>query len=133
LAHVSGVGALVLAYPTTLAVPVAAWTGIFFGDFLLRRRRLATDSLLHRGGVYPDWRWPNVIGLIAISAIGLGFMRADADGLRWEGYLYRALGVDPQGTLAASDLGVLFALVLGLALALFAGRRAVERQETASR
>ena len=133
LAHVSGVGALVLAYPTTLAVPVAAWTGIFFGDFLLRHRRLATDSLLHRGGVYPDWRWPNVIGLIAISAIGLGFMRADADGLRWEGYLYRALGVDPQGTLAASDLGVLFALVLGLALALFAGRRAVERQETASR
>ncbi|MGN6126817.1 MAG: purine-cytosine permease family protein, partial [Humibacter sp.] len=133
LAAVPGVSTLVLAYPTTLAVPVAAWTGIFLGDFLLRRRRIATDSLLHRGGVYPDWRLTNVIGLVVISAIGLGFMRADADGLRWEGYFFRALDVDAHGALAASDLGVLIALFLGLLLALLSGRGAVRRQENASR
>ncbi|GAB3388259.1 hypothetical protein GCM10027568_09100 [Humibacter soli] len=133
LAAVPGVSTLVLAYPTTLAVPVAAWTGIFLGDFLLRRRRIATDSLLHRGGVYPDWRLANVIGLVVITAIGLGFMRADAVGLRWEGYFFRALDVDAHGALAASDLGVLIALFLGLVLALVSGRRAVRLQENASR
>ncbi|MHA7986640.1 purine-cytosine permease family protein [Rathayibacter sp. CAU 1779] len=133
VAAVPDVRSLVLGYPTTLAVPIAAWTGIFLGDFLLRRRRLATDSLLHRGGVYPDWRWWNVGGLVVISIIGLGLMRADATWLRWEGFLYRALGVDPHGTLASSDLGVLIALVLGLGLGLLTGRRAVPAQEAASR
>ncbi|GAB3798181.1 hypothetical protein GCM10028798_10320 [Humibacter antri] len=130
---VPDVRTLVLAYPTTLAVPVAAWTGIFTGDFLLRNRRLATDSLLNRGRVYPDWRWANVVGLVVISAIGLGFMRADTPWLRWEGYLYRLMGVAPHGPLASADLGVLLALALGLALGVVAGRRAVPAQESASR
>ncbi len=130
---VPDVRTLLLAYPTTLAVPVAAWAGIFLGDFLLRRRRIATDSLLRRGAVYPDWRWWNVAGLVVITVVGLGFMRAGATGLRWEGYLFALLGVDPHGTLAGSDLGVLIALVLGAGLGLLAGRQAVARQEAASR
>ena len=133
LVAAGSIGPLLVAYPTTLAVPVAAWTGILMGDLLLRRRRLATDSLLRRGGVYPDWRWPNVIGLVAVSAIGLGLVTADAAGLRWEGYLYRLVGVDTQGAVASADLGVPVALVLGLGLALVAGRRAVRRQETVGR
>lgn len=130
---VPDIRALLLAYPTTLAVPIAAWAGIFVGDFLLRGRRLATDSLIRRGGVYPDWRWANVAGLVLISVVGLGFMRADAPWLRWEGYLYRLVGVDAKGTLAGSDLGVLLALVLGLAVGVAAGWRAVPAQESASR
>ena len=133
IAAVPGIRTFLLSYPTTLAVPLAAWTGIFFGDFLLRRRRLATDSLLQRGGVYPDWRWVNVAGLVVITLIGWGFMRADALGLRWEGYWYALLGGDPHGVLAGADLGVLLALALGLALALIAGRRDVAAQESASR
>lgn len=133
LVAVPDVGTLLLAYPTTLAVPVAAWTGIFLGDLLLRRRRLATDSLVHRGGVYADWRWANVIGLVTISAVGLGFMRADVPWLAWEGYLYRALGGDAHGALARSDIGVLIALALGLLLGLCAGWRVVPSQESASR
>ncbi|QDZ13903.1 purine-cytosine permease family protein [Humibacter ginsenosidimutans] len=129
----SGVRTLVLAYPTTLAVPIAAWTGIFLGDFVLRRRRLATDSLLRRGGVYPDWRWVNVIALVLITIIGLGFMHGAAPMLQWEGYLYRLLGIDPDGTLAASDIGVLIAMVLGITVGLISGQRAVPAQESASR
>jgi cytochrome c biogenesis protein CcdA len=83
--------------------------------------------------VYPDWRWANVAGLVLISVVGLGFMRADAPWLRWEGYLYRLVGVDAKGTLAGSDHGVLLALVLGLAVGVAAGWRAVPAQESASR
>jgi purine-cytosine permease-like protein len=130
---VPDVRSLLLAYPTTLAVPVAAWAGIFLGDFLRRRRRLATDSLLHRGGVYPDWRWVNLIALVAITVIGLGFMRADAPGLGWEGYLYRLIGVGTGDALGRSDIGVLVALALGLVVGVCAAWRAVPAQEAASR
>ena len=128
-----GIDGFLLSYPMALAVPVAASIGIVLGDFLLRRRRLDTGSLIRRGGVYPDWRWVNVSGLVLVTAVGLGLMQADAPWLRWDGYLYRLAGVDMHGTLAGSGLGVPVALVLGLAVGLCAGRRAVPAQESASR
>ena len=47
----------VLGLPTTLAVPVAAWAGLFASEMMIRTRRFHPESLLRSGGVYPDWRW----------------------------------------------------------------------------
>ena len=38
---------------TTIAVPIAAWAGIFAAEMMIRSRRFDTPSLLTRGGVYP--------------------------------------------------------------------------------
>jgi purine-cytosine permease-like protein len=118
---------------TTVAVPVAAWAGIFGSEIMLRKRRFDSHSLLNRGGVYEDARWTNLVALVVISAIGYGFLTATMPGLTWQGYLFGALGVPMDSQLAASDLGVLLALILGLAFPLVVGRGAIRAQEMAER
>jgi purine-cytosine permease-like protein len=117
--------------PTTLAVPVAAWAGIFCGEMMVRTRFNA-ESLVRRGGVYEDWRWVNLGALVLATVIGLGLMRSDLSWLDWEGYVYRLLGVNPDGDFAGSDIGILVALGLGLLTPLAFGISAVRRQETAA-
>ena len=114
---------------TTLAVPVAAWTGIFASEMMIRLRRFHSTSLLNPGGVYPRVRWVNLVGLIAISAVGFGLTSSRMDGLDWQGFVFDALGVAAGGSLATSDIGVLVALLLGLLLPLVAGVPAIRRQE----
>ena len=96
---------------TTLAVPVAAWAGIFSAEMILRRRRFDTRSLLARGGIYPDVNWLNLAML------------------RWEGYLFSAVGVPLSSALGDTDLGVLVSLALGLLTPLVAGISTIRRQE----
>src|SRR5690606_2028837 len=120
---------LMLDLVTTLAVPVAAWAGIFGAEMMIRSRRFHGPSLLARGGAYPDVRWVNLIGLVLITALGFGLTAAEPSWLSWQGYLFPLLGVDPDGALAASDLGVLAALVLGLLLPVVSGIPSVRRQE----
>jgi purine-cytosine permease-like protein len=116
--------------PTTLAVPVAAWAGIFCGEMMVRARFNA-ESLVRRGGVYENWRWVNLGALVVATVIGLGLLRSDLSWLDWEGYLYRLLGVNPDGDFAASDIGILVALGLGLVAPLTLGIPAIRHQETA--
>lgn len=114
---------------TTLAVPVAAWAGIFSAEMILRRRRFDTRSLVARGGIYRDVNWLNLTMLVVASVIGLGFTSATVVGLRWEGYLFTATGVDLSSPLGGTDLGVLVALALGLLTPLAAGISTIRGQE----
>ena len=114
---------------TTLAVPVAAWAGIFCAEMMIRNRRFHAPSLLIRGGVYPDVRWINLIAFLVITVIGLGFTTADVTGLTWEGYGLHLLGISAQDPVAMSDLGVLLALVLGLVVPLVSAIRTIRAQE----
>jgi len=114
---------------TTLAVPVAAWTGIFASEMMIRLRRFHAPSLLVRGGVYPTVRWVNLVGLVIISAVGWGLVTADLDGLGWEGYLFPLLGFSSESVIVGTDAGVLVALALGMLLPLVAGVPAIRRQE----
>ncbi|RQP10891.1 MAG: hypothetical protein EAS51_07540 [Microbacteriaceae bacterium] len=114
---------------TTVAVPVAAWTGIFGAEMMIRLRRFHAPSLLERGGVYPAVRWVNLIGLLVITGVGYGLTTAEVAGLTWQGYLFGPLGVDADTPLAGTDIGVLVALGLGLLLPLVAGIPAIRAQE----
>ena len=113
----------------TLAVPVAAWAGLFSAEMMLRKRRFDSGSLLHRGGVYADVRWVNLGALVVISFVGYGLIIAPMSWMSWQGYLFAPLGINPQGELAATNSGVLVALVLGLLTPLIAGIPAIRRQE----
>ncbi|MCU1578290.1 MAG: hypothetical protein JWP19_494 [Rhodoglobus sp.] len=114
---------------TTLAVPTAAWAGIFAAETMIRNRRFESQSLLVRGGIYADVRWLNLIALVVISAIGFGLTTATITWLGWQGYGFTLLGMPLDSDLAASDIGVLVALVLGILVPLVAGVPAIRRQE----
>lgn len=118
---------------TTLAVPIAAWLGVFAADTMIRNRRLHAPSLLAPGGVYPTVNWVNLSALVAITVVGWGLTTAEVGGLEWQGYGFLVAGVPLGGDLAASDLGVLVALVLGLAVPLVSGVPTIRRQEAAGR
>lgn len=117
--------------PTTLAVPVAAWAGLFTGEMMVRTRRFHQSSLVNRGGVYPDWRWTNLAMLVVASAVGLGFVSSPLPWLAWEGYLFRLLGADPAAGIGASNIGVVIALAAGLLTPIVSAVPAVRRQERA--
>jgi purine-cytosine permease-like protein len=115
----------------TIAVPVAAWAGIFAAEMMIRTRRFHTASLLAPGGIYPQVRWLNLIGLIVISAISYGFVGSDVAGFQWQGFLFTAIGVSPTDPFGASNIGVFIALLLGILVPLAGGISAIRRQEAA--
>ncbi|MEO5533907.1 MAG: cytosine permease [Pseudolysinimonas sp.] len=122
---------LVRDVATTIAVPVAAWAGIFVAEMMIRSRFSAgfhSDSLLRRGGIYPAVRWGNLIGLILITVVGFGLTSAVLPGLDWQGYLLPFLGLGANDPLLTSDVGVLVALVLGILLPLVSAVPAIRRQ-----
>lgn len=128
---VSDLDAVIRGVPTALSVPVAAWSGLFAGEMMLRTRRFHQPSLLARGGVYPDWRWTNLAMLVVASVVGLGFVSSPLPWLAWEGYLFRLLGADPHAGIGASNIGVLVALAIGLVTPFVAAVPEVHRQERA--
>jgi purine-cytosine permease-like protein len=114
---------------TTLAVPVAAWAGIFAAEMIIRRRRFDSASLLKRGGVYPTVNWVNLAMLVVASAIGFGLTTANIGWLSWQGYLFTPFGVKLSSDLAGTDIGVLVALVLGMLTPFVAGVSRIRGQE----
>jgi purine-cytosine permease-like protein len=117
---------------TTLAVPVAAWAGIFAADTMIRNRPVHTASLLGRGGVYPSVNWINLPAFVGITVLCWGLTSASSVGLAWQGYLLAAGGVSLDSDLAASDIGVVVALVLGLLTPIVSGVPTIRRQEAAA-
>ena len=120
-------------FATSMAVPVAAWAGMFAAEIMIRGRRFDSVSLLKRHGVYADVRWSNLIALIVFTGLGLGFTSATVSWLSWEGFLFAPLGIAPNSQLAATDVGVFVALLLGLIFPIVAGVPAIRRQERAER
>jgi hypothetical protein len=129
---VSDFSSLVRDLVITVAVPVAAWAGIFAAEMMIRTRRFHAASLLTPGGIYPQMRWLNFLALLIISAIGLGLVTSSIPGLQWEGFLYGLLGIGPHDVLASSDAGVFVALLLGILVPLVGGVPAIRRQERAT-
>ncbi len=126
---VTDFGSLLRDLVITVAVPVAAWAGIFAAEMMIRTRRFHSPSLLAPGGLYPQVRWVNFLALIVISAVGLGLVTSSIPWLGWEGFLYGVVGIGPRDLLAGSDAGVFVALLLGILVPLISGVPAIRKQE----
>lgn len=96
------------------AVPVAAWTGILAGDVMTRWAPYDLAGLLRRGGRVPDVVWGNLLGLLALTAIGWGLV-SGPPGTGW------LLPLFASEHLAASAIGVPVALVLGIVVGVLVG------------
>ncbi|WP_156225041.1 purine-cytosine permease family protein [Pseudactinotalea suaedae] len=121
----------------TLGVPIAAWAGIAMADTLLRRRDYDDQALFDPRGRYGSWNWTSIALMAVASVIGWGLVInnfADAAPWNnWQGYLLGPLGLGGRdGDWAWANLGVLFALLIGLLGYLLLQRGAVRRQETGS-
>jgi purine-cytosine permease-like protein len=114
---------------TTLAVPTAAWAGIFAAETIIRNRRYASESLVRRGGVYADVRWVNLIALVLITGVGYALTTATVEWLSWQGYGFPLFDIPLDSDLAGTDFGVLAALGLGLLVPVIAGIPAIRKQE----
>ena len=115
----------------TLGVLIAAWCGIFLGDFALRRRPYASSELLNPRGRYGSVR-PLSLVLMAIgTVVGWGLVTNSFAGwLAWQGYLLGPFGLGGrEGSWAYANLGVLAALLIGFVGTLVLGRRAIRAEE----
>jgi purine-cytosine permease-like protein len=110
-----------------IAVPVAAWSGIFVSDILIRRIAYHEISLSRGYGFYKSVNWVNLSGWAVATAIGYGLIYLDRDGFTWLGYL-ADFTVNKQFW-ATTSLGVVLAFAIGSLLPVLAGIPRIKRQE----
>jgi NCS1 family nucleobase:cation symporter-1 len=118
----------------TLGVPLAAWAGIMIADLALRRRDYDELALFDASGRYGAWDWTSIATMAVASVVGWGLVinsfSDDASWNNWQGYLLGPLGLGGRdGAWAFANLGVLFALLIGLVAGYLLRRGTVRRQE----
>ncbi len=113
----------------TLGVPVATWSAIFVADVILRKRDYAEADLFDSQGRYGSWNLSSTLILIVGSIVGFGFVTNQlASWLTWQGYFLGVLG-GKSGAWAYSNIGILFALLIGFFGHLIFGFRKIKKQE----
>ena len=114
----------------TLGVPIAAWSGIWVADILIRKKGYSEQDLFNSAGRYGSINWKSISILVVASFIGFGFVtNSFATGLEWQGYFLNLFG-GKSGTWAAANIGVILALILGFLGHITFGRKEILRQES---
>ena len=97
----------------TLGVPIATWSAIFVTDVLLRKRAYSEEDLYKVTGKYGAWNKRSLSIMAVGTFIGWGFVtNTFASWLSWQGYLLFIIG-GKDGSWAYSNVGVIFALIVG--------------------
>lgn len=107
-----------------LGVPVAAWSGIFIADVLMRRIAYHEVSLSRSYGFYKSFNLTNLTGWIIASAVGAAMVEVHLFGLRLTGIWI----IEPAGSISA-NLGLFVAGFIGLLFPLLFGYRRIKGQE----
>jgi NCS1 family nucleobase:cation symporter-1 len=118
----------------TLGVPLAAWAGIMISDIALRKRDYDEDALFDASGRYGAFDWASIGLMVVASLVGWGLVINSfsdaASWNNWQGYLLGPLGLGGRdGAWAFANLGVLFALLIGLVGGYLLRRTTLARQE----
>lgn len=114
----------------TLGVPIAVWSAIFVADVVLRRRAYSEKDLYDPRGMYGSVNWGSITLMIIGSIVGWGFVtNTFASWLSWQGYFLRVIG-GKEGPWAYSNIGVVFALVIGFFGHMALARKTIAKQES---
>jgi purine-cytosine permease-like protein len=118
-----------------LGTPIAAWTGVFIADLVLRKRDYNDNALYSAKGRYGSINFSGFLTMIVGTVVGFGLIVSPDVSLTWttwEGYIFRALGftADNPGDWYFSNIGVFVALAIGFVGHFVFGRNAVKRQES---
>jgi purine-cytosine permease-like protein len=116
----------------TLGVPIAVWSAIFVADVFMRKQDYKEEDLFNPKGIYGAWNLRS-LSLVAIGAIiGWGFVTNTFAGwLSWQGYFMGLIG-GKDGPWAYSNIGVIFALVIGFFGHILLSKKIIARQELQS-
>ena len=114
---------------TTLGVPMAVWAGMFVADVIIRKKDYSTADLYDPKGRYGAWNGKSFAILVVGTVLGWGLVvNTAASWLNWQGYLLFLIG-GKEGSWAAANLGVIVALIIGLAGSLMFQRGDIAKQE----
>jgi purine-cytosine permease-like protein len=117
----------------TLGVPVAVWSAIFVADIILRKKAYIEKDLYDLQGMYGSINKGSIALLVIGTFIGWGFVTnpfaSDASWLSWQGYLLGVIG-GKEGAWAYSNVGVIFALLIGFVGHLLFARKTIAKQES---
>ena len=114
----------------TLGVPVAVWSSIFVADVLIRKKAYSEKDLFIPSGIYGSVNKGSISLMIVGSIIGWGFVtNTFAPWLEWQGYFLDLIG-GKDGPWAYSNVGVIFALLIGFFGYLLLSARKIRAQES---
>jgi NCS1 family nucleobase:cation symporter-1 len=114
-------------YALFLAVPVAAWSGIFVADVLIRRIAYHEVSLSRGYGFYKGVNATNTAGWLLAVIVGWGLLKSELIEFQWLGYI--ANQTTNSQFWSQSHFGVVIAFALGLLLPVIGGIPRIKRQE----
>jgi nucleobase:cation symporter-1, NCS1 family len=126
--YITDLWGVIAGYAMIAAVPVAAWSGIFITDVLIRRIAYHEISLSRGYGFYKSVNLVNIIGWAISTAIGLGLIYSDQPGFAWTGYL-ADLMVNSEFW-AATSFGIIIAFSVSCLLPVLFGIPRIKRQES---
>ena len=114
----------------TLGVPVAVWSAIFVADVVMRKKAYSERDLFDSNGLYGSVNKGSITLMGVGSIIGWGFVtNTFAPWLEWQGYLLRFIG-GKDGAWAYSNIGVIFALLIGFFGHIILSARKIKAQES---
>ncbi|MEY2850212.1 MAG: hypothetical protein RJA96_83 [Actinomycetota bacterium] len=114
----------------TLGVPVAVWSSIFVADVAMRKKAYSEKDLFDSNGLYGSVNKGSILLMCVGSIIGWGFVtNTFAPWLEWQGYLLHFIG-GKDGAWAYSNIGVIFALVIGFFGHIILSARKIKAQES---
>lgn len=126
--YISNIWDALTGYALALAVPVAAWSGIFVSDILIRRIAYHEISLSRGYGFYKSVNVVNLSGWVLAIAIGYGLTYIDQPGFGWTGFLADLLV--NQVFWKTTSLGVIISFAIGTLLPVLFGIPRIKRQES---
>jgi len=114
-------------YARLIAVPVAAWAGIFISDVLIRRIAYHEISLSRGYGFYKSVNVVNVIAWAVATAVGLGLTYVEQVGFTWTGYIADQLV--NQEFWATTSFGIIITFAFASLVPVLFGIPRIKKQE----
>ena len=115
----------------TLGVPVAVWSAIFVADVIMRKKAYIEKDLYDTQGMYGSINKGSIALMLIGTLVGWGFVtNTFASWLSWQGYFLGAIG-GKDGAWAFSNVGVIFALMIGFVGHIMLSYRKIRAQENA--
>jgi len=118
---------IIADYARLIAIPVAAWAGIFISDVLIRRIAYHEISLSRGYGFYKSVNVVNVIAWAVATAVGLGFTYVEQVGLTWTGYIADQLV--NQEFWATTSFGIIITFAFASLVPVLFGIPRIKKQE----
>lgn len=114
----------------TLGVPIAVWSAIFVADVIMRKKAYSEKDLYDPRGMYGSVNKNSIALMFIGSVVGWGFVtNTFASWLSWQGYFLGVFG-GKDGPWAYSNIGVVFALLIGFVGHLVLAQEAITKQES---